>query len=164
MSYPRIVENHGYFQGVGGLRLHYRTWEARAPRAAVIVVHGLAEHVGRYQELGRALAAEDIACFAHDLRGHGMSEGRRGHVRAFDVLLQDLERFRREVPFEADVVRFGARRLDVRIAQGSYAIVTADVHAAAGRQDAEIRTRHHLRSGGTHDHVVANIQGEIQRR
>ena len=97
MSYPRVIENHGYFEGVGGLRLHYRTWEPDAPRAALIVVHGLAEHVGRYQEFGRALAAEGIACFAHDLRGHGMSEGRRGHVRSFDVLLQDLERFRREV-------------------------------------------------------------------
>ena len=97
MSYPRVVENHGYFEGVGGLRLHYRTWEPHVPRAAVIAVHGLAEHVGRYQEFGRALAAEGVACFAHDMRGHGMSEGRRGHVRSFDVLLQDLERFRREV-------------------------------------------------------------------
>jgi lysophospholipase len=32
-----------------------------------------------------------------DLRGHGASEGRRGHVRRFDILLQDLDRFRREV-------------------------------------------------------------------
>jgi lysophospholipase len=32
-----------------------------------------------------------------DLRGHGLSEGRRGHVPHFDIFLQELDRFRREV-------------------------------------------------------------------
>lgn len=89
--------NHGYMEGVGRLRLHYRTWEAAAPRAAIVVMHGLFEHSGRYAELGEDMAGYGFSTFALDLRGHGASAGRRGHIRSFDVLIQDLDRFRREV-------------------------------------------------------------------
>jgi alpha-beta hydrolase superfamily lysophospholipase len=82
---------------VGRLRLHYSTWEVERPRGALMVVHGLFEHAGRYAELGQHMAGHGYSTFALDLRGHGASEGRRGHVRRFGVLLQDLDRFRREV-------------------------------------------------------------------
>jgi lysophospholipase len=88
---------HGYFEGVGPLRLHYRAWEAGAPRAATVLVHGLFEHSRRYQELGEVMAAHGLSTYALDLRGHGASEGRRGHVPRFELLLQDLDRFRRHV-------------------------------------------------------------------
>ncbi len=89
--------NHGYFEGVGRLRLHYRTWEADEPLAGLIVVHGLFEHSRRYEEFGDYMAGYALSSFSMDLRGHGASEGRRGHVRRFDIFLQDLDRFRREV-------------------------------------------------------------------
>ena len=92
-----LQDCHGYLEGVGRLRLHYRAWEAGAPRSALLVVHGLAEHSGRYEALGRDLAAAGHSVYALDLRGHGDSDGRRGHVRRFDQLLQDVDRFRREV-------------------------------------------------------------------
>lgn len=92
-----LRQSHGYLEGVGRLRLHYRTWEVEAPRAALIVAHGLFEHSRRYEEFAAFMAAEGFSSFILDLRGHGASEGRRGHVRSFDVLLQDLDRFRREV-------------------------------------------------------------------
>lgn len=95
---PGIVQqNHGYLEGLGHIRLHYRTWEAPEPEAGVLVVHGLFEHSRRYEELGEVLAASRYSTFALDQRGHGSSEGRRGHTPRFDVLLQDLDRFRREV-------------------------------------------------------------------
>ncbi len=90
-------QSHGYLEGVGRLRLHYRTWEVADPQAAIIVVHGLFEHSRRYEEFGAYMASHGFATYVLDLRGHGASEGRRGHVRSFDVLLQDLDRFRREV-------------------------------------------------------------------
>lgn len=83
--------------GVGGLRLAYRTHEAQAPRAALIVVPGLGDHAGRYDEFAGRMAASGISTYALDLRGHGRSEGRRGHVPSFDTWLQELDRFRREV-------------------------------------------------------------------
>jgi len=81
----------------GGIRLHYHTWEVVEPRAATIVVHGLSDHGGRYEKLGQTLAGSDISTFALDLRGHGLSDGRRGHAPTFASFLQDLDRFRREV-------------------------------------------------------------------
>lgn len=89
--------SHGYLEGVGRLRLHYQTWETPNPRAALILVPGLADHSGRYERFAVDMAAYGYSTFALDLRGHGQSEGRRGHVRRFDHLLQDLDRFRREV-------------------------------------------------------------------
>ena len=93
----------GAFEGVGRLRLHYRTWEAATPRAAIIVVHGLGEHTGRYEEFATRMASFGFSTFGFDLRGHGLSEGRRGHTPNFDALLQDLDRFRREVQGLVDV-------------------------------------------------------------
>ena len=90
-------ESHGYLEGVGRLRLHYRAWEATNPRSVLLVVHGLAEHAGRYARFGQDMAAAGYSTYALDLRGHGDSDGRRGHVRRFDHLLQDVDRFRREV-------------------------------------------------------------------
>jgi len=93
----RTARCEGCIVGVGGLRLRYRTWEATAPRAAMLIVHGLGEHGGRYAGLASALTASGVSCYALDLRGHGTSEGRRGHSAEFDCFLQDLDRFRREV-------------------------------------------------------------------
>lgn len=87
----------GYVEGVGRLRLHYRAWEVDEPAAAILLVHGLFEHGGRYREVGEFMATAGFSTFALDLRGHGASEGRRGHVPRFEILLQDLDRFRREV-------------------------------------------------------------------
>ncbi len=86
---------HAYFAGSGRIRLHYKCWEVASPRGAVIVAHGLGEHSGRYEELARDLARAGLCTYAFDHRGHGRSEGRRGHVRRFADYVQDLEKFRR---------------------------------------------------------------------
>lgn len=92
-----VRNGEGAFEGVGRLRLRYRMVEVQNARAAVIVVHGLGEHGGRYQAFAETMGAYGVSTFAYDQRGHGTSEGRRGHVSGFHVLLQDLDRFRREV-------------------------------------------------------------------
>ena len=97
-----VKQSDGTLTGVKGLRLSYRAWEGPNARAAIVVVHGLGEHSGRYAEFGSRMAGYGISTFAMDLRGHGLSEGRRGHVASFDVFLQELDRFRREVEGLAD--------------------------------------------------------------
>jgi alpha-beta hydrolase superfamily lysophospholipase len=42
-----------------------------APRAVIQIVHGLAEHAGRYARLAAALSNRGYAVYANDLRGHG---------------------------------------------------------------------------------------------
>jgi acylglycerol lipase len=63
----------------------------KAPRAVVLTVHGLGEHKGRYQELASIFVEKQIAVFSFDHRGHGQSDGRRGHARSIDQLVEDLE-------------------------------------------------------------------------
>lgn len=84
----------GYLEGPGGARVFYRAWETAAPAGRVLCVHGLGEHGGRYQGLADAIEPLGLSLFAIDMRGHGRSQGRRGHVMEFDSLLRDLDRLR----------------------------------------------------------------------
>lgn len=82
------------FPGAGGVQLYRRSWvPASGTRAVVAIVHGYAEHSGRYDWTGERLAEAGFAVHAYDLRGHGRSEGPRVLVRSFKEHLDDLERF-----------------------------------------------------------------------
>jgi len=62
------------FETADGLTLHVRRWAPpAAPRAVVLIVHGMAEHAGRYDRLATALNKEGYEVVAPDLRGHGKS-------------------------------------------------------------------------------------------
>jgi len=74
-----------------GLALHLRHWPADAgARGQVLLVHGLGEHVGRYDHVAAALQARGWAVSGFDQRGHGRSEGARGVIARPDALLADL--------------------------------------------------------------------------
>ena len=55
------------------------------------LVHGLGEHAGRYEHFGKAFAAAGLGVYTFDLRGHGLSGGRRGHTPGYDALLDDID-------------------------------------------------------------------------
>jgi len=75
-----------------GTRLLTREWPAHGdPWASVLVVHGLSEHSGRYEQLGEWLAGAGLRVHAYDHRGFGGSGGRRGHVDRWEQLLDDLQ-------------------------------------------------------------------------
>jgi acylglycerol lipase len=83
-----------WFPTSDGLRLGEHRWlPDREARAAMVLVHGLAEHSGRYAELAATLCGLGYAVHAVDLRGHGRSEGPRCLVLSFDEYLEDLDRF-----------------------------------------------------------------------
>ena len=92
MTGPAAGESR-HLEAADGTRLHYRAWPVDRPRAALAVLHGLFEHSGRYRELAAFMNGAGVAVFGLDLRGHGRSEGRRGHVRRFDQLVDDAARF-----------------------------------------------------------------------
>ena len=76
-----------------GLRLATWRYPARpVPRARVVLVHGYAEHAGRYTWVAATLGAAGYECHLFDLRGHGCSEGPRGHVARFADYVDDLGR------------------------------------------------------------------------
>ena len=81
----------GRLRGAGGVDLFYQRWCPEGPpRAVVLVVHGILEHSGRYGNLVDALVPRGYALYAFDLRGHGQSGGRRGHLDRWDEIVGDL--------------------------------------------------------------------------
>src|SRR5262245_34221144 len=62
-------------------------------RARVVIVHGYAEHCGRYAHVVAALLAAGFECHLMDLRGHGRSGGVRGFVPRFEDYFTDLDLF-----------------------------------------------------------------------
>ncbi len=61
---------------------YVHSWEARdRAKAALAIVHGFGEHGGRYAGLASYLAERGVEVAAADLRGHGRSPGRRGHIQ-----------------------------------------------------------------------------------
>ena len=75
-----------------GVDLATREWlPAGKPKAGILIVHGLAEHSGRYEHVAEALTAREFAVHAYDQRGHGESGGSRIHVDGWDILLDDVE-------------------------------------------------------------------------
>ena len=85
-----------------GAQLAYDAYEASAPRAAVLVLHGWFDHAARWCEAGERLCAAGYSAYLLDLRGHGRSGGRPGHLSRFSQLLGDLQAFRRVVRLRTD--------------------------------------------------------------
>ena len=64
---------------------------AGRPVGTVLIVHGLAEHKGRYAYVQSKLADAGYASHAIDLRGHGEADGFPGKVTSPDELIDDVE-------------------------------------------------------------------------
>jgi alpha-beta hydrolase superfamily lysophospholipase len=77
-----------------GTRIEVRVHTPAQPRAVLLVIPGLGDHAGRYDEFATAVRAGGIATFALDLRGHGRSAGQRGHASAFARFLEDVDTVR----------------------------------------------------------------------
>jgi len=82
----------GIYQGHSGVPIHWRLDRpsGAAPRALVVIVHGVAEHLGRYQHVADALVAGGYAVARFDHRGHGSSGGPRVFVSRFGEYVDDL--------------------------------------------------------------------------
>jgi alpha-beta hydrolase superfamily lysophospholipase len=72
-AFPPVVPATPFvLSATDGVALHVHRWEPEIfPKAAVQIVHGLAEHGGRYGRLATALCTAGYAVYAGDLRGHG---------------------------------------------------------------------------------------------
>jgi alpha-beta hydrolase superfamily lysophospholipase len=68
----------------------FREWEIDHPRSVVALVHGIAEHSGRYGHVAERLNEAGHSAVAVDLRGHGHSSGWPGIVHALDDWLADV--------------------------------------------------------------------------
>lgn len=82
----------GVMRARDGVSLRSYLWPAvGTPRAYLLLVHGIAEHAGRYPHVAAQLAAAGITVLAYDLRGFGGSGGDRAYVARWSQYHDDLE-------------------------------------------------------------------------
>jgi alpha-beta hydrolase superfamily lysophospholipase len=72
------------------LKLQLHEWPCEQARGTVLVVHGLGEHIGRYEHVAAQLLRCDRNVVGYDQRGHGASQGGRGKLPRSEALLEDL--------------------------------------------------------------------------
>jgi len=73
-----------------GQILRRRSWPLPDAKRAVLFVHGLGEHSGRYRHVAAWFQARGFDVRSYDQRGHGQTQGPRGALRHDDDLLTDL--------------------------------------------------------------------------
>lgn len=84
-----------------GLRLNVWVRRPSGPIQGVIaLVHGMGEHSRRYDHLTAYWASNGYASAGFDLRGHGRSQGPRGHTPSFEHLMDDIALFTTQVARE----------------------------------------------------------------
>lgn len=84
------IENF-YLIARDGQKIEAGCWVPENEKAIVCIVHGIGEHYGRYSEMAEHLCRQGFAVFAYDQRGHGKTEGKRGHSPSYSLLLDDVE-------------------------------------------------------------------------
>lgn len=89
-----MLHETGHFVSKDKLQLFYQFWRPRdREKGALCIAHGLGEHSGRYANLVNKLLPLGWSIFALDHRGHGKSQGNRGHVDSFSQYIDDLDTF-----------------------------------------------------------------------
>lgn len=57
---------------------------------SVLIIHGYAEHILRYQNFYNTLDAQGYNVMGYDHRGHGQTDGKRAMIKSFDVYVEDM--------------------------------------------------------------------------
>ncbi len=95
---PEIAPTEHSMTLEDGTELFYRAWIPREPaQKALVIFHRGHEHSGRLEDVVRDLHLRDVAVFAWDARGHGLSGGPRGYAPTFGRLTRDADEFIRHI-------------------------------------------------------------------
>lgn len=80
-----MKHKEGFFTGVRGTDIYYQCWLPEdEPRAVLLIVHGLAEHSGRYMNVVDYFVPLGYAVYGIDHLGHGKSGGTRVYIKRFN--------------------------------------------------------------------------------
>ena len=86
-----MKHSEGSFNGSGNLKIFYQNWSPESDsRAVIALVHGVGEHSGRYMNVVNYFVPLGYTVYGFDHRGHGKSEGKRGHVMNWSEFSDDV--------------------------------------------------------------------------
>lgn len=84
----------GTFKGVRDASIYYQCWLPEGEsRAVLLIVHGLAEHSGRYMNVVNYFVPLGYAVYGVDHVGHGKSSGTRVYVERFEDYTDTLKTY-----------------------------------------------------------------------
>ncbi|MGB7574585.1 MAG: lysophospholipase [Thermodesulfobacteriota bacterium] len=82
----------GTFKGIRNASIYYQCWLPEGESTAVLlIVHGLAEHSGRYMNVVNHFVPLGYAVYGVDHVGHGKSSGTRVYVERFEDYTDTLK-------------------------------------------------------------------------
>lgn len=70
---------------------HGEIWQVTEPKASIVIVHGMGEHLQRYTHVAAKFTQNNYNVIAYDNFGHGKTSGKRGHNPNFEALLDCIE-------------------------------------------------------------------------
>jgi alpha-beta hydrolase superfamily lysophospholipase len=73
------------------LKLYVKHWSPVQTQAVICMIHGFGEHINRYNHVASFFVGNDYAIVGMDNRGHGKSEGKRGHAPNYDAYIDDIQ-------------------------------------------------------------------------
>lgn len=85
------MEEERQMTTMDGTELFSKKNAAEQPIAAAVIVHGLAEHMDRYEALTETLVKHRITVYRYDQRGHARSGGRRVYFSDFNEMPDDAK-------------------------------------------------------------------------
>ena len=89
-----MKHQEAYFEGVPGKQIFYQSWLPESdPKAILLIIHGVAEHSGRYQNVFDYFTPNGYAVYALDQIGHGKSDGARVFIDRFEDFITTIKNF-----------------------------------------------------------------------
>lgn len=97
-----MKHHQGRFTGTGGINLYYQSWHPQPNTdtiltenryAIAVIIHGLGSHSGLFTNVVKHLVSAGYAVYGLDMRGHGRSQGQRGHINSWSEFRQDIKAF-----------------------------------------------------------------------
>ncbi|MCW3466923.1 alpha/beta hydrolase [Chitinophaga nivalis] len=85
------------------------SWIPENYSRVMIIIHGIGEHVGRYEQVAAFFMQQGFAVMGIDHYGHGKSDGKRGTTPGFDFMFDYLAAFLAHVTatYNKPVVMYG---------------------------------------------------------
>lgn len=81
------------FVGYNNIKIYARKDIVDNAKANIVIVHGIFEHLDRYDYLVNKLNKQGYNVYRYDARGHGRSEGEKGNLNKFEEYLLDLDNY-----------------------------------------------------------------------
>lgn len=80
-----------YIRTSDGIELRYKTDLIDDPKAIVLINHGFAEHLDRYDFISGRLNDGGYSVYRYDLRGHGRTRSKKGDIESFEEFAEDAQ-------------------------------------------------------------------------